>query len=49
MAPKQPRLPGVQFFTGTGLVEKPGRPDQFEAAAGKLALFRIESDQVRTP
>jgi len=33
---------GVQFFIRLGLVEPPGRPDQFEAAAGKLALFRID-------
>ena len=34
---------GVQFFIRMGLVEPPGRPDQFEAAADKLALFRIDS------
>ena len=33
---------GVQFFTRTGLVAAPGGPDQFEAAAAKLALFRID-------
>jgi hypothetical protein len=33
---------GVQFFTRTGLVARPGGPDQFEAAAAKLALFRID-------
>jgi hypothetical protein len=32
---------GVQFFTMLGLVEPPGRPDQFEAAADRLTLFRI--------
>jgi hypothetical protein len=32
---------GVQFFTNLGLVEPPGRPDQFEAAADRLTLFRI--------
>jgi hypothetical protein len=32
---------GVQFFTRIGLVEAPGRPDQFEAAAEKVTLFRI--------
>jgi hypothetical protein len=36
---------GVQFFIRMGLVESPGRPDQFEDAAGKLALFRIEQAQ----
>ena len=33
---------GVQFFISMGLVEKPGGPDQFEAAADRLALFRID-------
>lgn len=33
---------GVQFFVRTGLVERPGTPDQFKAAAGKLALFHLE-------
>ena len=33
---------GVQFFIRMGLVEAPGGPDQFEAAADKLALFRID-------
>jgi len=32
---------GVQFFVRVGLVEAPGRPDQFEAAADRLILFRI--------
>src|SRR5215471_12093806 len=32
---------GVQFLVRTGLVEKPGGPDQFAKAADKLALFRI--------
>jgi hypothetical protein len=33
---------GVQFFVRLGLVEKPAGPDQFQAAAGRLALFRID-------
>ena len=33
---------GVQFFISMGLVETPGGPDQFEAAADRLALFRID-------
>jgi hypothetical protein len=33
---------GVRFFTRLGLVEAPGRPDQFAAAADRLTLFRIE-------
>jgi hypothetical protein len=33
---------GVQFFIRMGLVEKPAGPDQFETAAEKLALFRID-------
>jgi hypothetical protein len=33
---------GVRFFIDLGLVEAPGRPDQFEAAADRLTLFRIE-------
>lgn len=33
---------GVQFFIRLGFVETPGRPDQFEAAADRLALFRID-------
>lgn len=33
---------GVQFFVRMGLVEPPGRSDQFEAAAGKLTVFRID-------
>jgi hypothetical protein len=36
---------GVQFFTRLGLVEKPGHPDQFAAAAGRLALFRIDPEE----
>src|SRR5262249_48359303 len=32
---------GIRFFTTTGLVDGPGRPDQFAAAAEKLTLFRI--------
>ena len=44
IAPEFPnQIPaGVQFFIQLGLVEPPGRPDQFEAAAGKLAVFRID-------
>jgi hypothetical protein len=34
---------GVQFFIRMGLVEEPGGPDQFAAAADRLALFRIDS------
>jgi len=30
---------GVRFFIRLGLVEKPGGPDQFAAAADRLALF----------
>ena len=33
---------GVRFFIRLGLVGKPGGPDQFAAAADRLALFRIE-------
>jgi hypothetical protein len=33
---------GVRFFTRLGLVEPPGRPEQFEAAADRLTLFRVE-------
>jgi len=33
---------GVRFFVQLGLVEAPGRPDQFEAAADRLTLFRLE-------
>jgi hypothetical protein len=33
---------GVRFFISVGLVEAPGSPDQFEAAADRLALFRVE-------
>jgi len=33
---------GVQFFERLGLVEPPGGPDQFEAAADRLTLMRIE-------
>ena len=33
---------GVQFFIQLGLVEAPGRPDQFEAATDRLTLFRVE-------
>jgi hypothetical protein len=34
---------GVQFFVRLGLVERPAGPDQFEAAADNLVLFRIEA------
>ena len=33
---------GVRFFVRTGLVDAPGTPDQFAAAAGRLTLFRID-------
>jgi hypothetical protein len=33
---------GVQFFVRLGLVEKPAGPEQFAAAAERLALFRID-------
>lgn len=33
---------GVQFFIRLGLVERPGGPDQFAAAADRLTLFRID-------
>lgn len=33
---------GVQFFVRLGLVEAPAGPDQFEAAAEELALFRLD-------
>ena len=36
---------GVQFFTRLGLVEPPGGPEQFAAAADRLTLFRLDSDQ----
>lgn len=37
------RIPtGVAFYLRVGLVEPPGRPDQFEAAADQLALFDVE-------
>jgi hypothetical protein len=37
------RIPtGVPFYLRVGLVEPPGRPDQFEAAADQLALFDVE-------
>jgi hypothetical protein len=41
---------GVQFFVRLGLVESPGGPDQFEAAAERLTLIRIEPlpDAVRS-
>jgi len=33
---------GAQFFVQMGLVEKPGGPDQFETAADRLVLFRVD-------
>jgi len=33
---------GVQFFIRLGLVDEPGGPDQFESAAPRLAVFRID-------
>jgi hypothetical protein len=33
---------GVQFFVRLGLVDKPAGPDQFAAAADRLALFRLD-------
>ncbi len=36
---------GVQFFVRTGLVDAPGRPDQFAAASERLALFRVDPYQ----
>jgi len=33
---------GVRFLVRSGLVEAPGRPDQFAAAAANLAVFRID-------
>jgi hypothetical protein len=33
---------GVQFFLRIGLVDPPGRPDQFESAADRLVLFRLD-------
>jgi hypothetical protein len=36
---------GVQFFVRLGLVEKPAGPEQFAAAAERLALFRIDPIQ----
>jgi hypothetical protein len=33
---------GVQFFVRMGLVEAPGTPDQFEAAAARMVLFRVD-------
>ncbi|HKW72235.1 MAG TPA: deazaflavin-dependent nitroreductase [Candidatus Dormibacteraeota bacterium] len=35
---------GARFFIRPGLVAPPAGPDQFEAAAGKLALFRLDPD-----
>jgi hypothetical protein len=36
---------GVRFFTRLGLVDPPGTPDQFAAAADRLALFRIDPEK----
>jgi len=33
---------GVRFFTDLGLVSSPGGPDEFEAAADRLTLFRLD-------
>jgi hypothetical protein len=33
---------GVQFFVRMGLVDRPAGPDQFSAAADRLALFRLD-------
>ena len=33
---------GVQVFVRLGLVERPAGPAEFEAAAARLALFRID-------
>jgi hypothetical protein len=33
---------GAQFFVRMGLVEKPAGPDEFETAAERLALFRMD-------
>ena len=33
---------GVRFFVRSGLVQAPGTPDQFAAAADRLTLFRID-------
>ena len=33
---------GVRFFIRLRLVDSPGRPDQFEAAADRLAVFRVD-------
>jgi hypothetical protein len=40
---------GVQFFVRLGLVEKPAGPEQFAAAAERLALFRIDLIQDGQP
>lgn len=41
---------GVQFFIRLGLVATPGGADQFEAAADRLALFRIDPlERVQQP
>ena len=34
---------GVRFFVRSGLIQPPGTPDQFAAAAPGLTLFRIET------
>lgn len=36
---------GVQFFVRLGLVEKPAGPNEFEAAAERLTLFRLDPSQ----
>lgn len=33
---------GVQFFVRLGLVDRPAGPDQFEVAADRLALVRLD-------
>lgn len=33
---------GVRFFIQLGLVDRPGRPEQFAAAAENLVLFRLD-------
>jgi hypothetical protein len=36
---------GARFFLRLGLVQPPGGPDEFAAAAQRLTLFRLDSDQ----
>jgi hypothetical protein len=38
---------GVRFFVRLGLVQAPGGPDEFQAAADRLALFRIKPEPER--